>query len=500
MKMFQSGSTIIGRSSDGEEFQGSTSDYYDKPRVDGAKLRDVKDNYFIKSGLNDLQEKLFTGEPQIHYYDQDDNEDPELNRQVERILAKCNLDAKIRKSWRDIFYWGPYLYEPIWGKTDDGWYAPTYLKRLPPESFLEPPKDVSGYTLSEILKGICINKKGEIEFWQLQTDGKPHQLKDVVMLTNPTSDGIAGDSQITTIVPFVSLASFCLKATYQRINRIGAPALFIRFMNTTPQKIGDTSEVELAKLIIRNWGKDNQYMLTKNMELIELKSPDNRSANETLELLDKWIRRYFNPSAMLEKDGPTLGGNAAAQAGMVSTSIQSTLKWLAKKWLPIIEEVFERNGFSGGRVELVLPVPEPDRTETDLKRAVVADRTGVATVNEIREMIQLPEATPELLAEIQERNKIRTASSPNPFGAGSGSGSDNAPSTSIESGGTDITKTITDLTTLKSFQEYYKTFGHDKKHIMTEAEIELAKELEVADKKAAEKIIKSVEKEKGKAQ
>jgi len=487
------GGTLIGRDTNGEEYIGATADYYLKPKIDGKKIKDVQDNFFVAQGLQDLAEKLFTADPQIHYYDANDKEDAKLNRELERIMSDCELDARIRQSFNDTFNWGPYLYQPTWGRTEDGWYAPTNIKRLPPESFINPPEGVEGYIYSEILKGICKNAKGETEFWQLQTDGKSHLLKDVVMLKNPTSPELAGKSRLIPVIPMVTLISFFIKAYHQNINRTGAPAIFIKF-KSAPKVLGGTDEIALAKLILQNWGKDNSYMLTDNMDIVELKNPSSSTARDGIILIDMFIKRYFNPAAMMEKEGATIGGNDAGKAGLVSTTVQSYLKWIAKLWVPLIKELLRRNGYAGGRVELTLPVPEADRTQINLEKVKVGHETGTMTLNEKRELLELPEATPEILAEIETERKNKIASAPNSFGAPS-----QMPTTFPPTQGTDeATRAFDEAANEATEKGLNKSFKvvHDKEHEPTETELALAAELDAADKAAQKKIEAALNNEK----
>jgi hypothetical protein len=273
------------------------------------------------------------------------------------------------------------------------------------------------YKSNGILEGIGI-RNGEREFWQsVDADLPPVKLRNVWMFIDPLMPGIAGKSGLLTLIPYQSLKNFCLKAQAQKVGRIGAPILFLKF-TARPEVNSERDDVALAKKIIQNWGKESPYALRENMEPVMLNFNDNQSAIQSMEYIDKKIESHFNPTTFLQKEATTMGGNDSGKVDVIKLTVQNVHIWLEDAWEPMMNLYLQLNGFDDLTDEIEIPAPEPDKDALNLSRAEAADKMGIATLNEKRKLAGLPEATPEELAEIEKERNQRSAMVPGtkPYG------------------------------------------------------------------------------------
>ena len=418
------GGVLVGGTPGGKEFYFSPGDYYTKPSIDGKSLLAMTENAYVFEPIDKLVTHLFVGEPMDHVFGPDGKENPELSLELNKTWESDIEDKfpgegrfnRIKLAFKDIVNWGTCPVQIAWD-TDNGRFYPTKVVRLPPESFIDPPSDAGiDWQGSPILKGIGL-RKGILECWQTWSDGQSHLLRNVILLKDPLMPGIAGKSRLIPIFPLSSLMSFAWKTQGQKLNRVGAPIMFIKF-TSRPLVDANRDDPALAKLIIENWGKDSQFALRENMEPVFVNFNDNQDALKTIERLSKDLTNYFNPASFLQKEGSTIGGNDAGKIDFIQIAIHSMLSTVESQWRPISNKYLELNGYEGYVDKLEMPEPQPDRTEINLRRAEAADKMGIATLNEKRRLAGLPEATPEELAEIEEERNQRSAMTPGtkPYG------------------------------------------------------------------------------------
>lgn len=416
----KAGSVLVGGNAGGEEFYFSPGGYYVKPFADAKKLKDTIENEYVQKNLETLTNLLFSEKPKDHVKDESGSEDREIMLRMERDFEKKDVErfSNMKLSWQDAYCWGIYIMQPVFRDAEDGWVSPVLLKRLPPESFSEAPPDTRGWKCDEILKGIGL-RNGKREFWQSGSGIWPVKLENVYFITDPVMKGIAGKSRLLSLMPLVSLIDFCWKAQAQKIGRVGAPILFIRF--TSEPKVIESigrDDFNHARKIIKNWGKESSFVLRDNMELLELKQPDNQSSLQTIEMLKKDIADHFNPSTFLDKDSSTIGGSDSGRVDFTTLAIQSIHGWVEDAWEPLMDDYLRLNGFENYHDELELPTPQPDRADLNLRRAEAIDKMGIGTIQEKRRLAGLPEASEEELAEIEEERNQRSAMVPGtkPYG------------------------------------------------------------------------------------
>jgi chaperonin GroEL len=168
------------------------------------------------------------------------------------------------------------------------------------------------------------------------------------------------------------MLDFAWTAQRQKVNRVGAPLVFIRF-TSAPQKTTERDDIKHAKTILQNWGKSTAFMLRENMEIVKLEFADNQSAIQTIQQLEGRIKSYFSPATIIEGKGTLEAIDGRAKA--VKTAIDlSTSDWDREK-------LQERLGKLAGKVAVVKVGAV---TETELKEkkhrvedAVSATRAAV---------------------------------------------------------------------------------------------------------------------------
>jgi len=402
MSFVEKGGKIVGHGGSGEEYFMSQTGYYIKPQIDGKLVLDMTKNEYVALGVRSYINLCFTEKPKYHVYDSDMKEDYELALEMEKAFEHPSVElfSKMKLTAKDIYQWGCFLYQHGWIANMDGWVVPAYIRRLPPETFLNPPPIYKLY--AELMKGICITESGEVQFWQTWSDNMVHKLIDVTILRDPTMPGLSGESKLIPVIPLVQLMDFCWKAQSQKINRVGAPALFVKFTQAPVQIPGKRDDLKLARLIMDNWGKEAQYVLRENMEIVQLDFPDNQSAIQTIEELRKDIMEHFNPATFLVKEGGTIGGADTGKMNLIKLAIQNSNAMIAMLWQPMCQEFLDRNGYEGYTVRLELPAPEPDRSSVNVLRAQAGFQMGVLTTDEGRGLLGFPEATPEVKAALEE--------------------------------------------------------------------------------------------------
>jgi len=403
------GGTMVGGVVGGEEFFTFTpnSNQNIKPSIDAKKMLNTIENEYVARGLERQKNLLFTEKPEIEIEDESGDEDGDLEEVVEKDFERAGMNAglfaSMKMSYNDIYGWGCYLMQPEWIRDMDGVIRPGKFMRLAPESFMNPPKDTSGYIGDDILQGIG-SRNGVIEFNQTQNDGVIKRLNGVIMMRDPSVPGICGRSKLKSLVPVVSFLSLCYKSQGQVINRQGAPVLFIQFNAEPIQVAGKRDDIEHAKKIIQYWGKESQYILRPNMTPVKLDFAENTVTLKTIEMLKKDIDDHFNPTVFLSD---TERGGGAARIDTMKLFIQDAHRMLEDNWEPVVNTYLELNGYDGETVELNLPDAEPDRAQINLQRAQAIDTMGIGTMDEKRVLSGLVEATPEILAEIEKERETR---------------------------------------------------------------------------------------------
>lgn len=407
----------VGTVEEGDIYVGLGGLYYSKPQIDATKISDCLKNNYVSEQFVRLRGMVFIDKYKIEVKDAAGNEDVKLEQ---RLVQMCEskgvrLWSKMQMAYADIFGWGCAFFNPVWQQLDNERVL-TKLRRLPPESFKDPGYAADGEvavqsgTFSEILQGITLDAKGEIVFFQTGSTGRPMRLKNVILLKDPVDTELAGTSDLIPIVPIISMLDFCWQAQMQKVNRVGAPIIFIKITNAIKNAVRD--DYAFAKKIIQNWGKGTGYQVRDNMEIVTLNLTDNQSALQTIEHLKGRIKEYFSPSTWIKKEGQTIGGNAAAEVALVNEWIKGIHGWMEDQFETLLQEYLDSNAYEGYTVSIQIPEPTPDRSETERQQAETGYRTQSLTTNEIRKRLGAPELSEEELSKLKEDYKTRPQAVP----------------------------------------------------------------------------------------
>ncbi len=406
---------------EGAIYVSSAGTYYTKPQIDAKAIKDCIRNNYLADQVSKLRSQIFTERYMIEVRDPDGNVDEELQSRMMRMCEspKVRLWIRMQQVWEDVWQWGCSPMNDVW-EMQGAELVLTQLRRLPPESFARSPF-TADLTLiySEILQGILLDANGEMQFWQQASDYElqPKQLWNVTLMKDPTSTELAGTSKIIPLVPLIKMLDFCWQAQMQKINRVGAPTLFIKVTN--PIKSKDRDDIAYANKILKNWGKGTAYQLRENMEVVELNVTDNEAALRTIDALKARIKEFFSPSELIKKEGATLGGNAMADTKLIDTWKEGQHQWIEDQFEQVLQKYLDGNAYEGFTVHVQIGAQDVSMGDLEVKQAQVGYQTQTLTVNEIREKLGEPELDDAALAKLAEDySKAAPAASTGPAGSG----------------------------------------------------------------------------------
>lgn len=381
--------------------------YYSAPRYDGETILELsKHNEQWNRVVKNLLELIFEGKPSIRVVrrDGDDKKDdtiPKLEARYKEMLSarRVRFYSKPALTFKDTVEWGGSPYNQVWkwkkgGINGGSEYVLTELTRLHPKLFTMPPS-TRPYIYSEILRGVVPVFDEEerfpgdqgLDFWQtrsvydtaLEPPTSSHSLQErlepenVFFIRNPTSEGPGGSPLLLPLIPIIQMDTFTWQAQIQKVNRIGAPLMFLEIMNP----VGD--DVEYGQRFLENWGKDSAMQKRPNMRLIIPDLHDSSTALDTITMLDRIVLRFITPAAILQKEGAVLGGNAAAELEMVYKYIGTQHEWLRDEWEPFLQKYLDANGW-GKDYAVKLDFQTPSINLADLYMKMVRDGFDTQTV------------------------------------------------------------------------------------------------------------------------
>lgn len=392
----------------GTVFISSTGDQYTSPDITADLIEEYKENYYIKSVLQTQKALLFTEPAIITVTDADGNQDEDVERDITEMCDAQGVDinTKMQLGWEDGFCYGPNLVNPVWEYVGNI-YTLLKLRHLPASSFDTDPLDGSFEIYSQLLRGITIGKDDEIKYYQVIDDSKaPVLLDNVTMIRDPVSSKLTGESMVVPLVGIVGMIKYTWDTVMQQVNRTGAKILFLKV--TEPMEAstenGNVGDIEAAKLILANWGKDTAFPLRGNMEIIDPKISDDSNSLEIIDALNQMIIDFNSPINVLQSgnDGARLGGNDTERGKLIQKWIKSRLSWLDAGYSRLLQPYLDANGYDGYTVKVTTPVPDIDTAEIDLKRVDAGVSSKTLGPNEIRVLLGRPEATDEELLAIED--------------------------------------------------------------------------------------------------
>ena len=401
---------LKGTKEEGTVYISSVGTYYEAPEIDADKLRDFQSNIYIRGLLTKYKNLIFSDKFMLDVKDPKGETDEDLQKTMTQMCEQKNvrLWSKMQAGYIDgVFMYGIGMFNDVWGYEGNE-YKLLKLRYLPAYTFKN--AAVSGTTkiYSQILQGITLNDKQEMEFWQTDENGIPQQLKNVFYIKDPASQGLAGESVVVPLVPIIEMLKFAWDTQMQQVHRTGAKLLFIKV--TEPRdassKNGGVGDVEYANKLLEKWSKDMAFQLRENMTLIDPGIKDDSNNLEIIDALHKMIIDYATPTSFIAREGATIGGSEKQREEMMLRYIQGIHSWLENQFEMLLNKYLEYNEYKDYTVSIHIPAPSIDRSEIELKQAVEGFKSKSLTVNEIRKRLGaegLDEKDIEELLKLHER-------------------------------------------------------------------------------------------------
>jgi len=404
-----------GTKSQGITWVSSTGVYYTDPEIDVKKIKDSRLNIYGDDVTQKLLALVFMERPMIEVFGPDGEPDQDLSRRVTTMCAQpsVRMYSRMRQAFDDLCWWGPNILNDVWDWVpgDNGLeYWLVKLKRLPPESFAEPPDDQQ-YIYSHILQGITLDESGKTQYWHTDpavNSGMPFLLDPdgITMITDPATGELAGRPMFLPLIPLIGMLGFSWNAQMQKVNKVASKPIFIKITAASSE------DVIFAQKILNNWNKDQQFQIPENFEIIELTVGESDSAMETIDHLWQLVLSTITPTSMLGKDGSLISGSSEAQLELLLSFIRGKQEILCEGYGQLLQKYLDANMFTGYTVSVYIPSPSIGKSTLWLEQAKAGREAGMITVNEFRDRLELTEldedGKTELMAEwIEQRRKVR---------------------------------------------------------------------------------------------
>ena len=380
-----------GTEESGDIYVSSFGTYYEAPEIDADKLRDFQSNIYVRGLLAKHKNLVFSDKFTLEVKDAKGETDEDLQKTMTQMCEQKNvrLWSKMQAGYIDgVFVYGIGIYNDVWDYEGNE-YKLLKLRYLPAYTFRDSSISGTMKIYSQILQGITLNDKGEIEFWQTDENGIPHQLKNIFYIKDPTAQGLAGESIVIPLVPIIEMLKFSWDTQMQQVHRTGAKVLFIKVTEPKPasNKNGGVGDIEYANKILEKWSKDMAFQLRENMELIDPGIKDDSNNLEIIDALHKMIIDYVTPTSFIAREGTTIGGTEKQREEMLLRYIKGIHSWLEDQFEMLLSKYLEYNEYKDYTINIHIPAPSIDRSEIELKQAVEGYKSKSLTINEIRQRL-----------------------------------------------------------------------------------------------------------------
>jgi hypothetical protein len=364
------------------------------------KLRGNEEAESLQINLSNL---IFSeDDPIISVLDTEENDQDEIAARLRQMCERPEVAFFDQmKNYLIDSCFGCYVGSIGLSSTQDGFIELTEFRDLPSASFTRVPFSVNDtYGHAALFPGIIRDKEGKIHYWQIQEDGEPKELKNCFHLKPPGRDfDLCGKPLFYSLVPVFNRANFAWIALMQTVNRVGAPSIFIRVTNPTQK------DMELAKKILQNYSKNNQFTIPANFEIIEIGKGASDISLKAIEIINNKLTGHFSPSKFVSTDGNLIGGSDEAKAQLLGAFIMGFRQTIADRFTPILQRILEYNGYLDYKVKISFPKFEFKNSVLDLEKAKDAADRKVISRNEYRLKAGWEPATEEDLDEIYDEWK-----------------------------------------------------------------------------------------------
>jgi hypothetical protein len=382
-------STVVSVKEDGVIFI-STLGTFSNGLVEAEKLKKLRNNAYGRSLTMKTQSKVFERLPQIYVYDPQNNPAEMLQKRMTDIFMAPAVDyiSKLKIAREERMWYGKSIFNHVWENVD-GEIVLTKLRHLPAYSFDTCAPNRRQYT--EILKGITYNPATkQVEYWQRQSeeDHTPVQLDSnaIIAVGDPADLELGGDPMIRPLVPILEMLSYTWDTEMQRINRVGAPIMFLKITKPQPasEKNGWVGDIEYAEKVLKFWGKNTAYPLRENMEPVWPEFKDSSSTTDVIYTLTHLLVDYCTPTGFVSKEGRLIGGASVDEGDNMWSYTRAEHRWLELAFQPLLNMYLELNGYEGYTAEIKFPTVGKTKSEIQLRQAELGSRTRTLTPSEVR--------------------------------------------------------------------------------------------------------------------
>ena len=395
-----------GTKEEGTIYISNTGDYYEAPEIDADKLHDFQSNIYVRGLLTKHKNLIFSDKFTLEIKDSKGETDEDLQKTMTQMCEQKNvrLWSKMQAAYIDgVFMYGIGLYNDVWGYEGNE-YKLLKLRYLPAYTFKNAPILGTVKIYSQILQGITLNDKNEMEFWQTDENGIARQLKNVFYIKDPAAQGLAGESIVVPLVPIIEMLKYAWDTQMQQVHRTGAKLLFIKVTDPKPasNKNGNVGDVEYANEILKKWSKDLAFQLRENMTLIDPGIKDDANNLEIIDALHKMIIDYVTPTSFIAREGATIGGSEKQREEMMLRYIKGIHSWLEDQFEMLLNRYLEYNEYKDYTVSIHIPSPSIDRSEIHLKQVDMGIKGKALFPNEIRKRLEADTLDEEDLKKLED--------------------------------------------------------------------------------------------------
>ncbi|MFA4971964.1 MAG: hypothetical protein WC683_05075 [bacterium] len=387
---------------------------YKDQKVDATVIQNARENPYLASVLWQQQTMIFQKNPRIEVYDvEGDTGDTSIgralerhNKTIKRMAEKVDYKNAMVLGWQDQATWGPHIVNDYWDYNGSSEIVLKALTRLDPYSFRG-----RGATFSTvynpILPGILVNKDKELEFWQTQSDHMVRELdaESITMLTNPLTPELGGRPLIKPLIPITRMISTAWSAQMQQNSILGAGGVFFAHVED-----GSEADYDLAKKALKNANRGVKYVLPKNITIENLGISTTATALETINALDRFLTQFWSPSKFISKDGTLIGGSSGPEFDLYVSYISAMQAPIETGYAAIFQKYGDKNGWDDRyRVRIVIPEPEPNKSDLFLKAAELGSKERRIGTNEFRAILVRAGVPQDLLPALDEKGMVALA-------------------------------------------------------------------------------------------
>jgi hypothetical protein len=382
---------------------------YVKPLITPKLIDELSHNPYISSALRKLLNLIFSDYYKIWVEDPNGETDEELTQEMENLAESqgVRLWVTMQQAWMDRRRWGCMILNDVWG-SDGGRRTIQQFRRLPPETFTEPP--IGGglkYRMyNPILRGITIDDKENLHLYQQGPNGKPVEVTNARIIKDPTDPRLGGTSDLEDLVGMLAMANYTWKSQMQLVNRAGVPIKLPRVLKDKGPRGIDN--IKKAEDIAKNDGKDTSFILNDGIELEIPNVPVNNVIISTIDKIESFINNYFSPKSMLERSGGgSLGEGAGAKEDLTLQYLRREHRWIEDDFEEIFQEQLDSNLYKGYTVHIMIDKPERDNTTVEIQQVAEGWRDKIINYNEARLKLGLQEKSLEdMRKDLDERGEL----------------------------------------------------------------------------------------------